>query len=534
MKKLLMLILSTLFISSCANKVTPTGGEKDIKPPVVKESEPVNPAIDFHGREIKLKFEEYVQLTDLNGQLLISPLMPSTPEIKALKKEILIKLPDSLRENTTYTINFGKSIADIHESNAIENYKFIFSTGPIIDSLFIQGTVRNAKNNETLKGISVMMYRKEGVENPDSLVFVKRPDYFSKTDDKGAYNISNVAGGEYYVFAFEDKNNDYKCGEDEMLGFVDRIVKLPGESTVDFKCSLQELPVVRVAKVSKKDRYYFAVGLNKPDTTVKVEELSGVDKSKIIQEWSVNHDTLMVFTNDTLQEAIKLRIFDGKTLSDTVDVKMISGTSKKKEQEKLNLFVYQTPESSDTTMSMMLKSEHPIKSSKGFAYIYRDTILVDSVIPSMQKVEYPREFSVSYKWKRGDQYRVMIPSGVFTDIYGLTNDTINKSFAMTTDRLSGVLIVKVRGLFPDKKYLLQLTSEKLDVIKQKEIKVDGDYKFEYINPSSYKIRLVDDVDQNKEWTPGNIRKKQQPERIAVTDNLQVRANWELETEITIQ
>jgi hypothetical protein len=105
---------------------------------------------------------------------------------------------------------------------------------------------------------------------------------------------------------------------------------------------------------------------------------------------------------------------------------------------------------------------------------------------------------------------------------------------MTTDRLSGVLIVKVRGLFPDKKYLLQLTSEKLDVIKQLEIKVDGDYKFEYINPSSYKVRLVDDADQNKEWTPGNIRKKQQPERIAVTDNLQVRTNWELETEITIQ
>lgn len=534
MKRLALLVFIALFVASCANKVAPTGGEKDIKPPVVKESEPANPAIDFHGREIKLKFDEYVQLTDLNGQLLISPLMPSTPEIKAMKKEILIKLPDSLRENTTYTINFGKSIADIHESNAIENYKFIFSTGTIIDSLFIQGTVRNAKNNESLKSISVMMYRNEGVTNADSLVFTKRPDYFSKTDEKGAFNISNVAAGTYYVFAFEDKNNDYKCGEDELLGFVDRIVQLPGEANVDFKCSMQDLPIVRVAKVSKKDRFYFSVGLNKPDTTVNVEELGLVDKSKIIQEWNVNHDTLMVFTNDTLQESIKLRVFDGKSLSDTIDMKMGSGTSKKKEQEKLNLFVYQTPESSDTTKGLMIKSEHPIKANKGFAYIYRDTLLVDSVTPSMSKGENQRAFYVNYKWKRGEQYRVMIPSGAFTDIYGLTNDTLYKSFAMTTDRLSGVLIVKVRGLFPDKKYLLQLTSEKIEVIRQLEIVADGDYKFEYINPSNYKVRLVDDQDQNKEWTPGNIRKRQQPERIAISDNLQVRANWELETEITIQ
>lgn len=534
MRQLLMFVLLSFFIVSCANKVAPTGGDKDIKAPVVNESVPANSDVNFHDKEVRIKFDEYVQLADVNGQLLISPLMPSMPEVKAIKKEIVIKLPDSLRENTTYTINFGKAITDIHEGNVLENYKFIFSTGAVIDSLFLEGNVSNAKSNELLKGVSVLMYRKEGEVNADSLVFTKRPDYFSKTNDKGFYSISNIAAGEYFVFAVDDKNNNYMCEEDEMLGFIAKSITLPSEAHVDFKCSMQEFPQLKVVKVSKKDRYYFAAGFNKSNDSASIEELNFVTKRNSITEWNATHDTLMVFAKDTLQDSIKIRLFDGKSLNDTVEVKVNALLSRKNEQERLNLFVYQVPESSDTTKSFMFKSEHPAITGSGYAKIYRDTILDDSVALKTSSESNNREFNVYYKWRKGEKYRVIIPAGTITDIYGLKNDTINKSFAMATDRNSGVLIVKVHELLPNKMYLMQLTNEKLDVIKQVEIKASGDYKFEFLNPTIYRVCLVDDIDNNKKWTTGDIRNKQQPENIFVTDKLQVRANWELETEITIQ
>ncbi len=534
MKKIILFIVGSLFMASCANKVSPTGGEKDIKPPVVKETDPINAAIDFHEKIIKLKFDEFVQLTDLNGQLLISPLMPFAPEIKAAKKEILIKLPDSLRENTTYTINFGKAIADINEGNALENYRFIFSTGLIIDTLMLHGTVREAKSNQVLKGLSVLMYRKEGLMSPDSLIFTKRPEYFSKTDEKGAYTISNIAEGKYFVFVVDDKNSNYKCDEEEQMGFIESEIKIPGQSVVDFNVSPQEFPVLKILKVSKKDKYYAAIGLNKPNTVALVEELNYATKRKSLVEWSVNRDTLMVYAKDTLQDSIKLRFYDDKMLNDTVEIKLGSGITKKKEQEKLSLFVYQIPQSSDTTLSLMFKSEHPIKVCNKYAYIYHDTILEDSVIIKLKPGDIQRECNVNYNWRRGEKYRVMILPGAITDIYGLMNDTLNKSFGMANDRLSGVLIVKMKGLKAEKNYLLQLTSEKLDVMKQLEVRNDGEVKFEFLNPDAYKIRLVEDDDNNKKWTLGDFRSKKQPERVVVSDRLQVRANWELETEITIE
>jgi uncharacterized protein (DUF2141 family) len=365
-------------------------------------------------------------------------------------------------------------------------------------------------------------------------VYSKRPDYFSKTDEKGAYSISNIAAGEYYVFAIEDKNSNYKCEEDELLGFIDSEVKLPGQSVVDFNVSLQEFPNLKIVKTTKKDKYYAAIGLNKPNSTAMVEELSYDVKRNSILEWSDNRDTVLVFAKDSLQDSIKIRLYDGKVLNDTVEVKLGSGSTKKKEQEKVSLFVYQTPQSVDTTLSLMFKSEHPIKACNHLAYIYRDTLLEDSVSIKLKAGEYQRECNVIYKWRRGEKYRVMIPPGAITDIYGLVNDTLNKSFAMPSDRQSGILIVKVKGLKAGKNYLLQLSSEKLEVIRQMEIKSDGEVKFEFLSPDAYKLRLVEDVDNNKMWTTGDIRNKRQPEKVVITERLQVRANWELETEITIQ
>ena len=127
--RLLLCLLISLFIASCANQVTPTGGKKDTTPPVVLDYEPDSATVFFDAQQITLVFDEYVQLNDVFNQVIVSPPLDATPEIKLKGKTVTINLNSELKQATTYTINFGQAIKDITEGNALENFTYVFSTG---------------------------------------------------------------------------------------------------------------------------------------------------------------------------------------------------------------------------------------------------------------------------------------------------------------------------------------------------------------------------------------------------------------------
>lgn len=138
------LFILGLVLASCANIVTPTGGDKDVTPPAVVVSEPLNKTLNFTSSSIRISFSEFVKLSDFANQFIISPLMDNPPEIKEKGKTIVLSFKDKLQPQTTYTLYFGKSIIDITEGNALTNYQYVFSTGSTMDSLTIRGTLKNA------------------------------------------------------------------------------------------------------------------------------------------------------------------------------------------------------------------------------------------------------------------------------------------------------------------------------------------------------------------------------------------------------
>src|SRR5688572_15927279 len=174
---LLFLFAWMLLASSCAIQVAPTGGEKDTIPPVVRKMDPENFSTNFQGQDIAMEFDEYIVLKDLPSQLVVSPPLRHAVETKVKKKTLEFHLQDTLLPNTTYTMNFGSAITDLHEENAIDDFQYVFSTGDIIDSLKISGTVENAFDKKTEKGIYVMLYR----STADSAPVKSLPDYFAKT-----------------------------------------------------------------------------------------------------------------------------------------------------------------------------------------------------------------------------------------------------------------------------------------------------------------------------------------------------------------
>ncbi len=213
--------LSGLFVFSCANVVSPTGGPKDETPPNVIRSNPPNLSTNYDGRDIRVYFDEFVALNNLQQNLLVSPPLENDPEVKIRGKSIIISVSDTLLDATTYNFFFGESVVDITESNAIPNFQFVVSTGDFVDSLSVVGILKNAYSLLPEEGVFIMMY-----ENYyDSVPFLEIPVYLTKTNKAGEFQINNMREGNFLMFALKDMNSSYTFDDPtENIGFLDSLV----------------------------------------------------------------------------------------------------------------------------------------------------------------------------------------------------------------------------------------------------------------------------------------------------------------------
>ncbi len=218
------MLLTTFITQRCANAVAPTGGPKDETPPVVVEAVPENHSTNFTDKKIEITFDEYVTLENANQNVLISPPMSEKPDIKLHNKTVIIKFKENLKANTTYTINFGSSIKDLHEGNVFKDYVYSFSTGDYIDTLRIAGKVLNAEDKKPVEDAYVGLYAADR-ENLDSLPITVPPNYITKTDKDGNFTLNGLADKKYFVFALKDVNSNlYFDLPNENVAFLDTLV----------------------------------------------------------------------------------------------------------------------------------------------------------------------------------------------------------------------------------------------------------------------------------------------------------------------
>lgn len=216
MKKLLYIIIALCAVMSCARMGTPDGGWYDDDPPRVIGSSPVERDTNVTTKKITIFFDEYIKLDNPTENVMVSPPQLEAPEIKAAGKKIVVELQDSLKPNTTYTIDFSNAISDNNEGNPMGNYAFTFSTGEKIDTFEVAGNVIDASNLEPVKGISVGLY-----DNLSDTIFRKEPLMrIGRTDGYGRFVIKGVAPGEYRVYALKDLDDNYHYSQkSEMIAF---------------------------------------------------------------------------------------------------------------------------------------------------------------------------------------------------------------------------------------------------------------------------------------------------------------------------
>lgn len=217
-----------LMLYACANVVSPTGGPRDEDPPVVVRSEPPNFSANFTGGEVRIYFDEFVELRNVRQQLMISPPLEKTPDFRVRGRSIVFDTGTDLRENTTYSFFLGDAIRDITEGNALPNFSFVFSTGDYVDSLSVRGKVLDAFTLEPVKDVLVMMYDRMPEEEKliDSVPYLERPVYVAKTGAEGQFRIGNMREGDYLMFALVDNNANYLYDlPEEKIAFIDSLVR---------------------------------------------------------------------------------------------------------------------------------------------------------------------------------------------------------------------------------------------------------------------------------------------------------------------
>lgn len=196
-----------LLLYSCASMGSPSGGPRDEDPPRFVWGNPAPGSVNVRGNRLEIEFDELVNIKDAFTSVVVSPPGASVPKVVSSGRKVYVNWDDTLRGNTTYTVDFGKSIIDVNESNPLGNFSYTFSTGPCIDTLMVSGIVLDAATLEPQKGMLVGVHRADA---PDSAFRTLRFERASKTDDMGRFTIRGLKGIPYNIFALGDVNNDYR------------------------------------------------------------------------------------------------------------------------------------------------------------------------------------------------------------------------------------------------------------------------------------------------------------------------------------
>ncbi len=559
------LLISTLFFS-CAQVVAPGGGKKDIVPPKTVKYIPDSAQTNFNSKSIQITFDEFVQLKDLNNQLLISPPVNTPPEITIKNKTINIAFDkeETLKPNTTYCISFGNAIQDITENNPTENFKYIFSTGSFIDSSTVKGKVENGFNHLTEKGLLVVLYSKYD----DSIVYKSLPDNFAKTKEDGTFQINNIKHGKYKLAVIKDGNSNYKYdGEPESIGFVDALIDVTEKQNVLIDL-FQETPKKLYLKKATYDSYGKIVFVfNKSADSLHVNPLNFAFKDKdVLLDYSKNKDTLNYWFRNIDKDVLKLQLKSGNRIVDTLEYKLITKEDALKSKRRpLKLTVinnFNGNQNFDLNAELKLKFSQPIESIQRNASVmlkedsvliknYKELLYITKYLTNQQieickvrldSIEHldeknnPEILTISTNIpfalsKESTKYHLYIPPGTFTDFFGLTNDTIKIDFKTREEKYYGT--VKLKLSIPESKgqYIVQLLDDKETVVRESIIKAGETINYEYLYPQQYKLKLIYDDNINEKWDTGNYIQKTQPEKVIYYNGaINIRSNWDLDLE----
>ena len=508
MKRFLLLFVICFLVHSCARVGSPVGGPKDTLAPKFLSSNidttRINVKRDIH--QLRLDFDEYVTLKDINKNLIISPPIKGITRIlpsNIANKFVLIQWSDTLQANTTYNFNFGNSIVDNNESNILRYFNFAFSTGDKLDDLYISGEVKDALNTKKKEGTTAENKLVVGLyQLKDTMDYKKKPYYITKVDEDGYYELNYLTPGKYKIIAFEDENGNsmYDPGK-EKVGFQ--------KDPINFEKSISGLNL-KVYPSKKAVKY------------VEMKEISG----GVLMTFEGNPDEVKV---QSLNEKLKDVKITHTPKSDSVRIwfDAVKDNVGQDANEKL-IFTHNKGPKKDSAYSVSLfyrynkKNVMDLNSDNGGESLapksdfrISSNYIVDKIDPSKWTLKMkgdslttlpftakisetnPYQIQVQSDFVMGKSYELTVPKETVSSFYA--KNTQSKRFDFDVDKIDqfGSVEFSISNA-PTTNYWIQLLDSSDKIAYQRYIKGDK-VKFDILKPGEYIVRILVDNNGNKYW-----------------------------------
>lgn len=590
--QILLIFIISVVVVSCANMASPSGGDYDFDPPVFVGSTPSQNGLNVTSQRIEIVFDELVQVEKPMEKVIVTPPQTNFPVIRAQNNKVIVELKDTLRPNTTYTIDFTDAIADNNEKNPIENFALSFSTGDHIDSLAISGKVLEANNLEPVASMYVGIH-----SDLTDTAFTRTPFLrISRTNEVGNFSIKGVAPGRYKIYALNDLNRDYRYDNPgEAIAFWDSIIEPTTVEAVRydsiFNVNTFEFDSLRAVTYNRNlpddvilrsftspfRRQYLQKTERLTDDILDIyfgaptamPEVEVMDVPFDISEWSVleksiGNDTLRYWITkptmvvmDTITLRLTYNVTDSLNLlqpkTDTInfvnrnrrkEVKPEEAQKqkkKKKKNEEEEKTVFMTINTNiggdfDVYRDINVEFEYPVvdfeKNKLQLQHI-QDSVVTDINYELVIDTLNPRRYKIRYNWQHENQYRFAVDSAVFHAHNGLWNDKVESKFKIKAQDKYGSLFINIQGLPQGMPAFVELLN-KSDAPVYKTSVEDGLAEFLYLNPGEYYARITLDENDNGKWDPGEYSERREPEMVYYYNRLfEIKEYWEIEEDWNI-
>jgi uncharacterized protein (DUF2141 family) len=521
------LLAANLILQSCAQMASPPGGKKDTLAPKILNSSPLHKSKNFKGKKIELVFNEYINVRNLNQELLITPNV-GTYQTKLKPTGLALQLDSALKENTTYTFNFRNAIEDMSERNIGKNIKLVFSTSQNIDSLVIQGKVKSLQQNMALENVLVALYPFSDTLRIDKT----KPYYFTKTDTSGIYVLENVAAGKYYMAAFQDLNNNllYNSSKEPVDFISEPFLTLSKNEKQNFNIALQNQDPLKIAKTTSTAKtvlYDFNRG---------IKEIKFDKDPKLSIAYQIENAHSLRFYAQKLEK--KDTLFITALIKDSVNrdykiplkIKFRELTTKEKPSKStmpLSILPtsgkYLSPEDS---LLIILPKPVVAWDSKRIQFITGpdELVLLPYEAYSWNDVSNRLRIDRAYLPLR-EKFDLSIEKGAFVGIENDTSDAFRQNFQFQDLEQYGIMEGGIKDVTG--KFIFQLISTMNNLIAYEQIS-NGEFSFLHVEPGQYIVRVIHDKNQNGYWDIGNFITKTKPEPIYyLPGKIKLKANFQL-------
>lgn len=514
MRKSSLLLLLVIAVVGCARQGYPSGGPKDDKAPVAQGTTPGNESRNFTDRQFYIQFDEYVVLKNAEQNVIVSPPMNPKPEFTTKGKGILVKIKDTLQPGTTYLFQFKDAIADFTEGNLLPSFEYVFSTGDAMDTMMLSGSVLSARDGRPWKEtVTVLAYR-----DGDTV-----PSRVTRADKNGRFAFHYIPDGSYRLVALEDKNRDMKVGDDEPVAWLDQSFRsadsIDSASVARLRISAPEQRRQRVVSSDMPSKGHItivtAMPMKHPAVGGEPVEQWLNAKGDTLMLWCLNpkcDSTVIVLSDDGLQDTLKLRYRKPRRGSAQTEqpplMKSLFGGNNAYYDNLQLVFTNPIIAQSDSLQIELM-------AMKDSTVSYCQAVLDSSRLRATVKASV----------KSDEDYRVRIPAGMFTDLYGTLSDSLVFPFKPKDFAILTVQIDNPTG----SPLVVELIDGKDTVVAFRTIQGSGTLRFDHIGAGAYRLRAVVDADGNGRWTEGNYALRRQPEEYFLYGKtLQLRERWEME------